>query len=146
MITPFGPHLFFIFLSSKVCFSTVKNTVYLDSLKCTKTFLRTQILAPLLDTWHILTQTHQQVAEALVVKYFALIGLSQLFAQFDGLLPHLQKKKSRVTSREQSSHWSVCESHGRVADNGSWVRWVDFCTYSHHASPLGSTKPFLLTW
>lgn len=52
---------------------------------------------------YILTGTHQQVAKALVVEYFALVGLSQLFAQFDGLLPHLQKKKGRVTSGEQSS-------------------------------------------
>ena len=38
-------------------------------------------------------QTHQEVAQALIVKNFALVRLRQLFAQLDCLLPHLQKKR-----------------------------------------------------
>ena len=42
---------------------------------------------------HLLIQTHQEVAQALIVKNFALVRLRQLFAQLDCLLPHLQKKR-----------------------------------------------------
>ena len=111
----------FIFISIQVYFSTVKNIIYPDFLKHRDIFLWILALGPRVrdgrfstcwprPTWHMLSPTHQEIAKALIVKHFALVSLSQLFAQLDGLLPHLQKEKSG----EQSRHSSSCKGHLKV--------------------------------
>lgn len=121
----------------------IENIICADLLTLITPFSWPLCSAPLQEERHLLIQTHQEIAQALVVKNFALVRLRQLFAQLDCLFPHLQKKKKRrVTSGEQSSHWSSSSSHSGVT--GQWLRSqvgsvsVDI---SPHASLLGSTNP-----
>lgn len=117
--------------------STAENMVTLTSLNSQKMFMNAHFSMPVGGVTYS-TQTHQEMAKALVVKHFALVSLSQLFAQFDCLLPHLQKKKSG----EQSSHWPSSKRHLRGTGNmGVEPGGLGFCGYSWHASSPGSTKP-----
>lgn len=90
----------------------------------------TTMLSPLQEERHLLIQTHQEIAQTLVVKNSALVRLRQLLAQLDCLLPHLQgKEKEGYKLRTEQS--LIPESRGH--DQG--VRWVQIRWIFPHMPP-----------